>query len=132
MGDGANISPLVDRLKKYKRKYYVNLLLRGSLISSTILVSLYLIFSTLEFTLRFNSPIRALLFFGFLIALGLVLYFWVVIPLLKLIDNRRQINDEIAARQIGRYFPQIGDKLLNTIQLNNNSDGEKQFNNRQY
>ncbi|TRX58870.1 hypothetical protein FNH22_12380 [Fulvivirga sp. M361] len=32
------------------------------------------------------------------------------------------MNDEVAARKIGTYFPEIGDKLLNIIQLNYNSN----------
>ncbi len=117
MAVNGSMNVLIDRLKAYKRKYYINLLLKGSLLSSTILVSLFLIFSTLEFTLRFNSPIRAFLFFSFLITLVLVVYFRVIIPLIKLIDNKGQIDDEVAANQIGQFFPQITDKLLNTIQL---------------
>lgn len=115
---------LIDRLKTYKKKYYLNLLLKGSLLSATLLVSLFLIFNTLEFTLRFNSPVRGFLFFSFIIALVAVLYFWVIIPLIRLIDNKRQINDEVAAAQIGHYFPQVADKLLNTIQLQQNNEGE--------
>src|SRR5690606_38701195 len=33
----------------------------------------------------------------------------------------KQLSHEEAAFQIGRYFPQINDKLLNTIQLHNSS-----------
>ncbi len=124
MAANGDMTELINRLKTYKKKYYFNLLLKGSLLSLTILVSLFLIFSTLEFTLRFNSPIRAVLFFSFLIALISVLYFWVIIPLIKLIDNKRQISDEVAASQIGHYFPLIADKLLNTIQLQQFNTGD--------
>ncbi len=124
MAAHGDMNELINQLKTYKRKYYINLLLKGSLLSSTILVSLFLIFSTLEFTLRFNSPIRALLFFSFILSFAVVLYFWVIIPLIKLIDNKKQISDELAASQIGHYFPSIADKLLNTIQLQRFTAGD--------
>ena len=115
---------LIERLKAYKRKFYLNLLIRGTLLATTIITTLFLVFNTLEFAHRFNSPIRAVFFFSFLIALGLVFYYWILIPLIKLLDNRRQLSDEKAAEQIGHYFPNIADKLLNTIQLNKFSNSE--------
>ncbi|MDA0193693.1 MAG: hypothetical protein O2887_00710 [Bacteroidetes bacterium] len=108
---------IVDKLKEFKKKYYLNTLLKGIILSISILISVFLIFNTLEFTLRFNSMIRGLFFFSFLVAFTLVIYFWVIIPINKLFRNGQQISDEEAARQIGSYFPNISDKLLNTIQL---------------
>ena len=120
----GNLELLIVRLRDYKRKFYINRLLKGAILSASLLLSLFLIFSTLEFTLRFNSPIRAVLFFSFILALGLIIYFWVIIPLLRLVDNKKQLSDEEAASQIGVYFPNIADKLLNTIQLQKLSDQE--------
>ncbi|NJO03548.1 MAG: hypothetical protein HC880_19375, partial [Bacteroidia bacterium] len=51
-----------------------------------------------------------------------VLVFWILIPVSKLFNLNRQISDEEAARQIGHYFPEVNDKLLNTIQLHNITD----------
>ena len=120
----AKMNVLVSKLKGYKRKYYLNLLLKGSILSIALLTSIFLIFSTLEFTLRFNSPVRAFLFFSFIITLAAVFYFWIIVPLIKLIDNSKQITDEEAAKQIGKYFPKVQDKLLNTIQLQSISTQE--------
>ena len=108
---------LVDQLQAYKKKFYLNQLLRGSLWTALFLLGAYLIFSGLEYGLRFSSPIRGALFFVFM---GLALWLlgrYVLLPLIRLIDNRRQLSSEAAAQQIGHYFPEVGDKLLNTLQL---------------
>jgi len=110
---------IVNKLKQFKKKYYLNTLIKGIILSISILISVFLIFNILEFTLRYNSIIRGLFFFSFVVAFVLVIYFWVIIPIDKLFRNSRQISDEEAAKQIGSYFPNISDKLLNTIQLHN-------------
>ncbi|MEQ9424126.1 MAG: DUF4175 family protein [Cyclobacteriaceae bacterium] len=110
---------MIEKLRKFKKKYYLNQLLKGVILSTAIIISLLLIFSALEFNLRFNSPVRAFLFFTFVASLVAVTYFWIVNPLIKLFNNNRQISDEEAAIEIGRYFPEVSDKLLNTIQLQN-------------
>lgn len=108
---------LIDQLKAYKRKFYVNRLLRGSLWSAILLLFAYLLFVSLEYGIRFSSAIRGFLFFSFLGLVVYVLILYVINPLLRLIDNRRQLSSEEAAQQIGKYFPEVGDKLVNTLQL---------------
>ena len=80
---------------------------------------IYLSVSGLEAVGRFGSPMRATLLISFLIASGAVLYLRVIKPLLQLSQSEKAIDDEEAASQIGQYFPNIGDKLLNYIQLSN-------------
>src|SRR5690606_16448543 len=43
---------------------------------------------------------------------------WVIRPTIKLLNLNQQMSDEEASLQIGKYFPEISDKLLNTLQLN--------------
>ena len=108
---------LIKRLKSYKKKYYFNLLIKGTLLSGTILTSAYLLINSLEYTLHSGSVLRAIMLFSFLI-LGLwVLIHWVADPLLRLFTLNKQLSDQAAALQIGRFFPEVKDKLLNTIQL---------------
>lgn len=108
---------LLNDLRNYKQKYYTNLLLKGFLISLALLLGVYISINALEYLGRFNSIVRGLFFFGFVVTALAVLLFWVLWPLSKLLHLNKQISDEEAARQIGKYFPEISDKLLNTIQL---------------
>ena len=112
---------LLDWLKAYKKKYYQNLLIRGSILSTALLLSIYLVFNSVEYALRLSSPLRALLLFSFIAVLLVVFYVWVLVPISRLLNLGKQLSHEEAALQIGRYFPQINDKLLNTIQLHKNN-----------
>lgn len=109
-------------LQRYKRKYYLNQLLKGVLISFAILMSVYISYNTLEYIGRFSSGIRAFFFYSFLLALGGVGVFWILNPIAKLFNLNKPLTDEQAALQIGKFFPSIDDKLLNTLQLHNNTD----------
>lgn len=108
---------LIAKLRAYKKKYYVNRLLKGCILSLTLLLSAFLLVNSVEFALRLDSLPRAVLFFGFLGFSLYVLFSYLILPIWYLIDNKRQISDEEAACQIGKYFPEISDQLLNTLQL---------------
>ncbi|MTI30004.1 DUF4175 family protein, partial [Xanthovirga aplysinae] len=108
---------LIQKLKAYKKKYYQNKLIKGLILAPAVLVSIYLFLNSAEYTLRFNSTVRTAIFFTSLAVGSGVLYYWVILPFYRLLTNNRQLSNEEAARQIGRYFPDIKDKLLNTLQL---------------
>ncbi len=113
----ASAGTLLLRIQEYRQKYYQNRLLKGVIFSAALLLSVFLAFNTLEYFGRFSSGLRGTLFFGFLAVLLFSLYQWVVQPLINLYGLRQPISNEAAASQIGQYFPEIGDKLLNTLQL---------------
>ena len=108
---------LNDNLNRYKQKYYLNLLLKGSLIVIAFLVAIYLLFNTVEYVGRFGKSMRAFLLFSFVATALFSMTYWVFVPLLKMLRLGKQISDEDAARQIGNYFDNINDKLLNALQL---------------
>lgn len=113
----TSVNTLLLRIQEYRQKYYQNRLLKGLILSAALLLSVFLAFNALEYFGRFSSGVRGMLFFGFLAALLFCLYQWVVQPLIHLYGLRRPLTNEAAALQIGQYFPEIGDKLLNTLQL---------------
>ena len=108
---------LLQKLTEYKKKYYRNLLIRGAIISTALVLSAFLVVNTLEYFGRFDTLIRGVLFFLFLGLAGYAGYHWVLDPILKLFNLNRQISNEEAARQIGHYFKDINDKLINAVQL---------------
>jgi hypothetical protein len=110
---------LLLRIQEYRQKYYQNKLLKGIIFSVVLLLTVYLFFNTLEYFGRFSSAVRGMLFFGFLAVIVFSLIQWVVQPLIHLIGLKKPISDEQAAIQIGEYFPEVGDKLVNTLQLRN-------------
>ncbi len=109
---------LSKRLKQYKRRYYLNLILRGSIIAATIILSAYLFINFIEYKIQSGQLIRSILFFGYILLCLFVFYKWLLIHILPLFVQRKQISDEKAALNIGNVLPAIGDKLLNLVQLN--------------
>ena len=74
MATGSPYKQLVERLRSYKKKYYLNLLIKGAILSGAIIASAYLLVNSLEYTLHFGSVLRAILLFSFII-LGVGYYF---------------------------------------------------------
>ncbi|ARK10235.1 DUF4175 family protein [Fibrella sp. ES10-3-2-2] len=113
----SSFSALTQQIDEYKRRYFQNQLIKGSLLFVGILLATYLLLNTVEYYGRFSTPVRAFMLFSFI---GLFLagtYGYIIKPLMGLYGLRKPISDEVAAHQIGQFFPEIGDKLLNTLQL---------------
>ena len=108
---------LLQRIDEYKKRYFQNQLVKGSLFFVALLGAGYLFINTAEFVGRFNSTGRGVLFFGFLLTTLFGLYRFIIRPLMSLYGLSIPLSNDEAARQIGLYFPEVGDKLLNTLQL---------------
>jgi len=118
---------LKGQLKGFKKKYYKNKMLKGSILFTALVLVSFLLINSLEFTARLGSQGRALLFFGYvgLVIGGFVHFVGRYIWLLN--NNKKQITNEEAAIQIGVFFPKISDKLLNIIQLEKLSGAENEL-----
>ncbi|WP_460503543.1 DUF4175 family protein, partial [Hymenobacter agri] len=104
-------------LEAFKRKFYLNLLVRGALVAGGLLLTLFVAFNGLEYFLYLPTVVRAGLLFGFI---GLTVYSfarWIWTPLAALTNLRRLLSDEQAARRVGELFPEVQDRLLNALQL---------------
>ncbi len=108
---------VIRNIRRYKRKYYTNLLLRGFIWTLTCLLIVFLVLASAEYFANFSSTVRTLLFFGFSGLALIVLYLWVLRPLSYLFSITKPLTDEEAAQRIGAFFPEVRDKLLNVLQL---------------
>lgn len=108
---------LLTQVDAFIRKYYKNLMIKGLLLFFIIFLFTFLIVSGLEYLGHFNSLIRAVLFFSFLALNSYVLIKYFILPVAKLFSFGKRINRYQAAQIIGDFFPQVNDKLLNTLQL---------------
>jgi len=108
---------LLEKLKSYKKKYYLNSLLKGLIFFFTLTASAFLLVTFLEYYGKFNSQLRLSLFFGYITLFIAGIYKWVAQPLAGLFALTKNISDEYAAKEIGKHFPEVQDKLLNTLQL---------------
>ena len=105
------------RFSRYKRKYYLNLIVKGSIYITTVVLSAFLFFNLVEYQFHSSSAIRASFFFAYIFLCIVVLYKWFLVHLLKLFLKNKQISDEKVAEDIGYFYPDIKDKLLNLVQL---------------
>ena len=108
---------LMQNLDKFIRKYYLNRLLRGSII---LLCgwSLYLLFIlVLEYSFRFGSIVRTSIFFSLLLWSVWLLWTFILVPLFELFHLRKGLSKKQAAKIIGDHFPEVGDRLLNVLEL---------------
>ncbi|CAM3706702.1 DUF4175 domain-containing protein [Mucilaginibacter galii] len=112
-----NYTVLIDRVNAFIRKYYLNNLLRGLIFLGAGLFSAYITIALLEYFGNFNTLLRTLLFYGFIL-LNFTLLVWLVIPSLFAYFNLgKTLTHDEAAEIIGQHFGEVRDKLLNTLQL---------------
>ena len=106
-----------QQLHQYKVKFIKKKLLEGGVLFFGTVLLVYLTISGLEAVGRFNSIIRAILLFSFIVTSGTIFFLRIIKPLIQLFRSEASVSDEDAASEIGSYFPNLGDKLLNYIQL---------------
>ena len=114
----SSFEHLLDQIDAFIRKYYKNEMIKGILLFTGFFLFSFLFTTTLEFAGRFGSFTRASLFFGFIVVNVLLLIRYILIPLSKLSSFGKRINRFQASEIIGSFFPEISDRLKNTLQLN--------------
>lgn len=113
---------LIQKLNRFIQKYYANQLIRGSLLFVGLNLLLFLAFNVLESQFYFSSGVRKVLFYSGILVFLSTLILWVGLPLLRIFNLGKTISHDDAARIIGDHFPEVKDKLLNTLQLARQSD----------
>jgi len=116
-----NIETLLDNLKRFKNKYYLNELIKGLILSLSLLITIFVLLSFTEYQLRLNSNLRLIFLVAFAGISLFIFIKYIIRPVFHLTIRKDHLSDEKAARLIGRYFPEVEDKLLNILQLKSNS-----------
>lgn len=109
---------LLEQIDVFIRKYYKDLIVKGFLLFIGILLATFLTVVTLEYFGKFGTIIRTILFFSFIIVNSFILIRYIFIPSFRLNSLGNRIDRFTASQIIGRFFPEISDRLLNTLQLN--------------
>ncbi|MDX1278691.1 DUF4175 family protein [Oceanihabitans sediminis] len=112
-----NFKNIQAKLEAFIRRYYTNELIKGSILFFGIGL-LYFLFTLLIEHFLWLSPIgRTILFWLFVAVEALLFIQFIALPFSKLIKLQKGIDYEDASRIIGEHFPEVNDKLLNVIQL---------------
>jgi len=118
---GDELKHVQQKVSSFRRKYYLNVFLRGSLLSSSILLGYFLLASLLEYAFWLDSSLRFLLLGIFVAAAIFCLYRFLKSPLQFWFTNKG-LDNEQSAELIGQQLPQIKDRLVNFFQLSAQAD----------
>ncbi|AXT18609.1 DUF4175 family protein [Flavobacteriaceae bacterium AU392] len=113
-----NFKNIQNKLEAFIKKYYTNALIKGAILffATGVLYFLFTVF--IEYMLWLSTGARTALFWIFiLVEIGLFAKF-IAVPLSKLFKLQRGIDYKDASKIIGNHFPEVNDKLLNVLQLN--------------
>ena len=120
-----NSKTLIQHIQEFRRKFYFNKILRGSIFLLLIFSSLLFVGILGEGLLGFSSSVRT----GFMGVMGLaflgVLGVMVLWPLSKLANLTKTISDVEIAEIVRKHFPDINDKLLNLLELQNSANAQE-------
>ncbi|MBN1339345.1 MAG: hypothetical protein JXA03_08480 [Bacteroidales bacterium] len=112
-----NYTILLEKLDRFIRKYYANQLIRGSIYFVSLWVVFFLTVNFVEYFGRLEVVPRTIMFYLFIGATLFIFWWYVLVSLLKLYRLGKFLTHEEASRIIGRHFPDVSDRLLNTLQL---------------
>ena len=111
------LNGLIGKIEAFTRKYYLNRLIQGVLVGAVLWIVFFLLINGLEYFSWFPPKGRFVLFLFLLAGSAFVGVYYFLIPLVNLIRFQKKMSVEQASVLIGKFFPDIKDKLLNTIQL---------------
>ncbi len=107
-----------NKLEAFIKRYYTNALLKGAILFFAIGLLYFLLTLLIEHLLWLNTSARTVLFWSFIVVECGLLVKFILLPLAKLFKLQRGIDYTTASAIIGQHFPEVNDKLLNVIQLN--------------
>jgi hypothetical protein len=120
MGEG--VEKIHEKIQSFKRKYYLNIFVKGTILTLSIIVSYYVVAAIIEHNLWLGPWARFSIFMAFLLIVGWCTFVFLKEPLGWWI-SKKGLTEEQSARIIGSRIPTINDRLLNLIQLSS-SDNE--------
>ncbi|HNU42199.1 MAG TPA: hypothetical protein PKH83_06885 [Cyclobacteriaceae bacterium] len=113
-------SKIEDKINAFTRRYYLNLLVRGVILSLTFLLAYFLLASLIEYNLWLGKAGRLFIFSAFFLVAIYAVFAFLREPL-QWIIYKKGLGKEESARLIGTYFPNVSDKLVNLLQLSSQS-----------
>ncbi|MBI9056662.1 MAG: hypothetical protein JEZ01_02710 [Labilibaculum sp.] len=119
----------IEKLDRFIRKYYQNQLLRGSLLGIILAFSYFIIISYSEYLLYFSVPFRTFLAIFSCVFFGILLFRLILLPLVGLLRIGKRISYRQAIGIITNHFPEVQDRLVNTLELTELSEKNGTLNN---
>ena len=115
----SDFQVIEQKLSEFKKKFYLNNLLRGGILFLAMGAVYFLLTAWIEELFWMSKAMRALVFWLFiLVEVGLWIY-WIWPALGVLIGVKKPMSNQKAAQIIGAQIPEVGDRLTNTLDLLN-------------
>ena len=113
-----------SKLEGFIRRYYISALIKGAMLFFGFGLLYAFFWIIIESFFWFSTTARTIVFWS-LISFETILFIkFLLIPFLSYLRIRSGIDYHDASKIIGDFFPEIKDKLLNAIQLNNQPQTE--------
>ncbi len=118
---GQELNSVKQKIESFKRRYYLNLFVRGSILTLLFVLSYFLLAVILEYNLWLSQSARFIIFSIFFLVVAFSVFRFLKEPILFWL-KKKSLSEEDSAELIGAYFPSVADRLLNLIQLSSNQN----------
>ena len=100
---------LIIKLREFIKKYYINLMIKGGVLTILNLLLFFIVFSILEHFSNFDVGFRTFLFWFYILINSIISIIYFITPLLKLFRIGKTLTYKQAAHIIGKHFREIDD-----------------------
>lgn len=112
-----NHSIVKRKLSEFIRKFYLQKLVTGLILTLLQLLLIFLIINYTEYYFWLDKTPRTFIFIGWWCAFAVLVFTQTLQPLIKFFGYGKRMTNNQAALIIGQHFSEIQDKLLNLLQL---------------
>ena len=116
--DQIDVENLLNKIKKFYKFFYLKKIFKGLLTSIGVILGVFILLNFVFYYIHISDFLRVTFYYILILIFISSLYFWIIIPLFRLFKLSNGLTDEESSKYIGAYFDDIGDSLLNVIQLN--------------
>lgn len=114
MGEGMD--RIHEKIRSFQRKYYLNVFIRGAILTLTLVIAYFVLAATLEHNLWMGPTVRMGIFICFFLLVAFCIVRFLRDPL-RWWFAKKGLEEEQSARMIGEKMPNVKDRLLNLLQL---------------
>lgn len=113
---------LVKKIDAFRKRYHLYQFLRGLILFLIVFVIIFILINLIEYQLYMPSVWRRIMFITSVFFLSLIFFRYVFFSFLKITGLLKTLNNKKASQLIKGLLPDVKDKLINVLELNDNSE----------
>ena len=118
----SDFNILVNKIDAFRKRYHIYHFLRGLILFLLLFVILFLFINLIEYKFYLPSAWRRILFITSVLFLSLIFLRYVFITALQASGIVKSLNNKKASGLIKNYMPEVKDKIINVLELNENNE----------